>query len=406
MSTEASYRFERTVDPGGTVRALDRACELIAEFSEGAVEVCEGVIDAYPNPIEEMEVRLRPARANALLGLALSGEEMAAHLRRLRLEVDDEGETLRVRVPTFRQDLRTEIDLVEEVARAHGYENIPETLPQASAGVGALPPELEFEREVRKLLRGLGLSEAVTSSLESPEALDRIGLPEGDPRRRAVRIANWKTADRSQLRTTSLTSLLEVVAYNRRHGVEAVSVFDLGRVYLSQSEHELPREPRRLGIAVTGTMDVGRWQPPQELASWDFYALKGVVENVLRAAARVPGEFAPADDPVLHPGRSAEVSLDGEPVGMLGEVLPEVREAYDLSDPVFVAELDLDALEKHVGGAPRYKPVSRYPAVTRDVAFSLTFRRTDRTLTDDEVDDVMDRVRSALTEELGAQIRE
>jgi len=451
MSTEASYRFERTVDPGGTIRALDRAAELIAEFSENSVEIAAGVVDAYPEPIEEVEISLRPSRANSLLGLHLTAAEMAQHLRRLHLQVE-EGDNLLVRVPTFRQDLQEEIDLVEELARVHGYENIPETLPRAAAGVGGLPPELAFEREVRQLMRGMGLSESVTSSLESPEAHDRLRFPDDDPRRKAVVISNWRTVDRSQLRTTLLTSLLDVVAHNRRHGVEDVSLFDIGRVYLPQAADDLPHQPQHLGIAVAGRTNRGLWRVPQELARWDFYALKGVLENLLQALARMPAQFTPESQPPMRPGRAAHLLLNGEVVGSLGELRPEVREAYDLPDPVFLAELDLDLIRNRAADAPHYQSVSRFPAVTRDVAFllprevpaeksgqaireaagehleslmlfdafegrplpagqrnlafSLAFRRPDRTLTDDEVDAAMERIRDALRQQLGARIRE
>jgi phenylalanyl-tRNA synthetase beta chain len=450
MSTEASYRFERTVDPGGTVRALDRACELIAEFS-GEAEIAVGVVDAYPDPYEEVEIELRPDRANALLGVKLSAAEMADYLRLLDLQVEA-GEVLRVRVPTFRQDLRKEIDLVEEVARVHGYENIPEELPRTGAGVGGLASELVFERQVRGLMRGLGLSEAVTPSLEGAEGHNRLGLSEGDARRRAAVLSNWKTMDRSQLRTTLLTSLLDVVAHNRRHGVEEVGIFDVGRVYLPGAEGELPDQPQHLGLAATGVMTRGRWQVGRDLQSWDFYALKGIVESLLAATARSEGEFAPVENPSLAPGRAAQVSVKGQVVGQLGEVSREVREAYDLPAPVFVAELDLDLLRNCAAEEAQYRPVSRYPAVTRDVAFllerdvsaeraesiireaagddletlalfdafegepvpegqrnlafSLSFRRSDRTLTDEEAEAAMERVRAALRQKLGARIRE
>jgi len=451
MSTEASYRFERTVDPGGTIRALDRAVELIAEFSGNSVEIATGVADAYPQPVEPVEIALHPSRVNSLLGLDLTAGEMAEHLRRLHLEVR-EGETLSVSVPTFRQDLQKEIDLVEEIARVHGYENIPETLPRAAAGVGGLPPALTFEREVRHLMRGMGLSESVTSSLESADAHDRLALPEDDPRRAAVAISNWKTVDRSRLRTTLLTSLLDVVADNRRRGVEDVSLFDTGLVYLPQAPDDLPHQPQHLAIAVSGRMNSGLWKVPQELASWDFYALKGIIENLLKAVVRTPAQFAPEAKPPFRAGRAARVVVNGEVLGSLGELRPDVRETYDLPDPVFLAELDLDALRKHAADAPQYQPVSRFPAVTRDVAFllprefpaekaeraireaagehlesltlfdafegrplpagqrnlafSLAFRLPDRTLTDEEVEAAMEQIRERLRDQLGAQIRE
>jgi len=451
MSTEASYRFERTVDPGGTIRALDRVCELMAEFAGSPIEIAGGVVDAYPNPIPEAEIRLRPSRVNGLLGLELSPSQIASYLRRLELKVE-EGERMIVRAPTFRPDLITEIDLVEEVARVHGYENLPETLPRASRGAGSLPPELVFEREIRHLMRGLGLSETVTSSLESPEAHERLGLPEDHPLRRAVRISNWKTADRTQLRTTLLTSLLEVVAHNRRHGVSDVAFFDLGRVYLPLAGDTLPEQPQRLGVAVSGVINRGRWRVPPDLQQWDFYALKGVVGNLLEGVARASGEFAPETHPALRAGRTASVALNGLVIGIMGEVRGEVREAYDLPDPVFAAEFDVPLIQQQAAAEPVFRPVSRFPAVTRDVAFllprevpadraervardsagddletlilfdafegrplpegqrnlafSLAFRRADRTLTDAEVDETMDRIRAALRSHLGAHIRE
>ncbi len=462
MNTEASFRFERIVDPGGTIRALDRVCELMVEFSETPLEIAAGVVDAYPNPIPEVEIKLRPARVNGLLGLNLTPSQLAAYLRRLELKMD-EADPLIVRVPSFRPDLVAEIDLVEEVARVHGYENLPETLPRASRGAGSLPPELVFEREVRHLLRGLGLSETVTSSLESAEAHDRLGLPADHPLRRAVQISNWKTADRTQLRTTLLTSLLEVVAHNRRHGVSDLAIFDLGRVYLPCGEDALPDQPQRLGLAVTGVIGRGRWRAA-DLRPWDFYGLKGIVENLLEAVSpgsagvspafrpRLTAEFAPETHPALRAGRTARVTVNGVVIGVMGELRAEVRETHDLPDPVFVAEFDLALLQQQAAGEPVFRPISRFPAVTRDVAFvlprdvaadraerviresagddlenlvlfdafegrplpegqrnlafSLAFRRADRTLTDAEVDETMDRIRKALKAQLGARIRE
>jgi phenylalanyl-tRNA synthetase beta chain len=451
MVTEASYRFERVVDPGGTVRALDRACELIAEFSSSPVEIAVGAVDAYPNPIAERRIALRPARVNQLLGLQLSPTEIADLLRLLQLGVQ-EGDPLTVIAPTFRQDLKEEIDLIEEAARAHGYGSFPEHLPRASAGVGGLAPDLRFERQVRGIALGLGLSEAVTSSLEGPEDLARLNLPEDHPLSRPVRVNNAKTMDRSQLRTTLLTSLLGVAAENRRRGVSDVSIFDLGRVYRPGSDDELPDQPQHLGLAGAGRRWLGEWAMARGEAYWDFYALKGIVETIVQSAARLQPSFAPCSHPVLHAGRAAEVMVAEKAIGCLGEIRPQVREAFHLPDPVFAAELDLDLLRELAGGEPQYQPISRFPAMVRDVAFllprtipaaraeaviraaagedlealalfdayegdplpsgqrnlafSLTFRRSDRTLTDQEVEAAMERVRAVLRERLGAQIRQ
>jgi len=451
MSTEASYRFERSVDPGGTVRALDRVCELIAEFSGGQVEIASGAIDAYPNPITETVIALRPERANALLGTQLSAAEMAEHLERLQLRVTV-GDPLVVKVPTFRQDLKLEIDVIEEVARAYGYESIPQTLPAAMAGVGRQAPELAFDDQVRQVLRGLGLSETVTSSLEAPEALAKLGLAEDDPWARPVALSNPKTLDRSQLRTNLLTSLLDVVAVNRRYGVADVSIFDLGTVFLPRDEAQLPDQPQHLGLACTGARWQGFWNLPKGAEQWDFFALKGVAEQALRAVARVAAECTSAQHPSFSPTQCARVTVGGELIGYLGRVSDAVAEAWDLPDPVYVAELDLDLIRRRAAEQPSFRPPSRLPASVRDVAFvlprgvaagqaeqviresagpdleelrlfdvyegkplpeghrnlafSLTFRRDDRTLTEEEVEAVMEAVRRALREGLGAAIRE
>ena len=450
MSTEASYRFERIVDPGGTLRALDRVCQLVADFSSEPVEIARGVVDAYPKPVKEVTIKLRPKRANALLGVNLTADEMADHLRRLQLKVEGKG-VLRATVPTFRQDLKEEIDLIEEVARAYGYHNIPETLPRSSAGVGRLPADLAFEREARAIMLGLGLSESVTPSFEGPDALPRLRISGDHPLARSVTISNAKTLDRSQLRTTLITSLLDIVAHNRRHGVADVSIFDLGRVYWSRGEDELPHQPQHLGVTGAGILYRGRWAAKGGSERWDFYALKGMIETVIQRLTLRSAEYSPHSDHYLQPGRAARVEIGNEVIGHFGEVAAEVREAYDLPDPVYVAELDLDLLRKHAA-SPQFQSFSRFPAVTRDVAFlvsretpaqraeaiirvaaggdlesltlfdayegkplsagqrnlafSLTFRSQDRTLTDEEVEAHMTRLRTALRDHLGAVIRE
>ncbi len=254
------------------------------------------------------------------------------------------------------------------------------------------------------------------------------------------------------LRSTLLTSVLDVVALNRRHGVTDVSVFDLGVVFLPAEPEELPHQPQHLALAGMGNRWQGFWNLPKGAEKWDFFALKGVLEQVLRAVPRVRVEFSPAPLPMLSVSQSARITLNGEAIGFLGELSDAVREAWDIPDPVFVAEIDLDLVRQHAQPQPPFVPLSRFPGATRDVAFllprgvpaqraeevirahagealeslrlfdvyegkplpegvrnlaySLAFRRADRTLTDEEVDGAMDRVRAALRKELGATIRE
>ncbi len=229
-------------------------------------------------------------------------------------------DVLVVTIPTFRQDLKEEIDLIEEVARAYGYQNIPATLPTESADVGRPDPGLAFDDEVRGVLRGLGMTEVITSSLEDPALLTHMKLPAEDPRSQQVTLSNPKTVDRSVLRSTLLTSLLEVIAINQRHGVTDVSAFDLGVVFLPRGENELPAQPQHLALAGRGTRWHGFWNLGKGGEQWDFFALKGVLDQVLRGVARVEPEYAPEARPMLAVSQSARVSLHGEVIGFLGQL--------------------------------------------------------------------------------------
>jgi phenylalanyl-tRNA synthetase beta chain len=449
LDTEASYRFERIVDPGGTVAALDRAAAIIADACGGSV--APGVVDEYPKVLLPVTIELRPRRANQLLGTRLSKARMAALLRRLQLEVK-EGEALRVTCPTYRPDLQAEIDLVEEVARVHGYDRIPATVTGGAGAPGRQAPELEFDLRVKQALMACGLNEALSYTLTDAGVFDRLHLPPGHPRRRALRVKNPKSEEYTVLRTTMLDSMLSALAHNARRGVSDVALFEVGRVYLRREQDDLPHERRSAGIAVMGGAWSSRWGLDPAVARADFYSLKGIVEQVAAALCEGELEFAALSHPSLREGHAAAVRLDGEEIGLLGAPSAAVREHYDLPDGAYVAELNLEAMMRRARGHAQSRRLSRYPAVRRDIAlivaggvlareveqvirrqagenlervelfdlytgrpvpagykslaYALAFRHPERTLTDQEADAALTNIKQGLRAELNAQMRE
>ncbi|HUT75986.1 MAG TPA: phenylalanine--tRNA ligase subunit beta [Armatimonadota bacterium] len=457
LDTEASYRFERIVDPGGTVAALDRVAAIIADACGG--KVARGITDQYPKAILPVTIELRPRRANQLLGTRLSKARMAALLRRLQLEVE-QGEALRVTCPTYRPDLQAEIDLVEEVARVHGYDRIPATVTGGAGAPGRQAPELEFDLRVKQALMACGLNEALSYTLTDAGVFDRLHLPPGHPRRRALRVKNPKSEEYTVLRTTMLDSMLSALAHNARRGVSDVALFEVGRVYLPvpsavegrREQDDLPHERRSAGIAVMGGAWSSRWGLDPAATRADFYSLKGIVEQVASNLCEGDLDFAALSHPSLREGHAAAVRLDGEEIGLLGAPSVAVRDHYDLPDGAYVAELNLEAMMRRARGHAQSRRLSRYPAVRRDIAliipggvlareveqvirrqagenlervdlfdlytgrpvpagykslaYALAFRHAERTLTDEEADAALTNIKDGLRAELNAQIRE
>ncbi len=453
IASEAAARFEKWVDPEGCRAAADRACALLAELAGGVV--LEGAVDVYPRPAAPRLVRARPARINALLGTDLPAEEMAGIFRRLGFEVRPEaadGE-MTVVIPTRRPDIEGEHDLAEEVARLYGYDRVPVTLPRSPAAPAPLARARRLAEEVRRLCLAAGLHEVMTYSFHDPALFDRLGLPAGDGRRRAIPLANPLTADQGVLRTSLLPLLLEVAATNVRRRQEDVAIFEVGRVYLARSLPlaELPEERLALAALATGRVRPNGWWGTGEEA--DFFYLKGVAEALLERLGVDEVAFRRAQPPGYHPGRTAEIALvgTGEVLGVVGEVHPQVASAWDLPGRVVALELDAERLFELARPVHAYRPLPRYPAVSRDLAvavraevpaervrqtivtaagpllesvrlfdlyagpgvpagwrslaYSLVYRAADRTLTDAKVEEVHDRVRRALVEELGAELR-
>lgn len=367
MRTEASHRFEKGLHPRLAEWAIDRAAALLAEVAGG--EVAPGVIDvASPFP-EPVRLSLRPKRVNDVLGTTLSPAEMKRALMSLGFEVDlgKGAERMDVQVPWFRGDVGEEADLIEEIARIHGFDNIPATLPTGASVQGKQSEPLPSVSAIRRRLASAGLYETISYSFISPQAFDAIRLSDDDDRRQAISIANPLSEEMSVMRTTILPGLLQAAATNVRRQNQHVRLFELGKVYIPQELPltGLPKEKWTLGIIMSGTAPNQVWGESSRTV--DFYDLKGLIEAVAETL-QIEAVINAATHPALHPGRTAEVTVDGVVAGHFGELHPKVAEAHDLKGRVYVAELDLEPLFSATPSVRRYRPLSRYPAVDRDLA--------------------------------------
>jgi len=368
MGTDAAFRFERGIDPEGVVRALDRAAQLIADLSGG--RVCKGHIDTYPGKVPVSgPIRLRMDRVEAILGTPVKTSEATAIFRGLEMSVKKEGRgVLSVTPPTFRVDLWREIDLIEEIARIHGFDRIPVTVPAIPVPGELHDRKREFESAVRSALNGLGFAEVLNYSFISPNSAEVLGFPGGDERRRFVRIANPLTEDQAVMRTTLLYGLLETMRRNVNAGSPDLKLFELGKIFIAAGEGELPREIDKIALLVTGSRYGENWHF-QSLAA-DFFDVKGALET-LAGALRVGGLRceAASDIPWLHPGRAARVFAGEREIGAFGELHPDAAGRMDLRGRAFVLEVEAGPLTGGAERAFRYREYSRFPSMIRDVAF-------------------------------------
>ena len=361
ISTEASYRFERGTDPGVVLAALDRAAQLITELAGGTI--CEGTVDVYPGQQPLTQVQLRPERVNFVLGTILEVAEMAQILNRLGFDVDTTGEVYQVTVPTFRSDVTREIDLIEEIARVHGYDNIPTTLPKGDIPVPAPNSKTEVRRCIKHFLLAAGMMEAVNYSFCDPNCFDKIRLNANDPLRNTLQLRNPLSPEMSVLRTTLTPSLLENAQHNRNHQIDSIALFETGSVFVHDGEE---KEPERVAGVLAGQIGEGVYSDPYRPP--DFFDIKGLVEGMLEVCGVVDWTLQKTDVRTFHPGRNAEVLLDDKRIGVFGEVHPEVLENYDLPYKAYLFEFDLEGLADAATFAKRFEPISIYPKVARDLA--------------------------------------
>ena len=364
MHTEASHRFERGADPEGVIPAINRAAQLIAELAGG--EVAAGIIDVYPGKREPAQVKLRPERVNFVLGTQISSDEMVDILTRLGFDVTPAYE---VTVPTFRPDVSREIDLIEEIARVHGYDNIPTTMPAGDVPTPPSTARSELRERVKTHLIASGMTEAVNYSFYDPRDFDRVRLDASDSVRKALKIRNPLSEDMSIMRTTLVPSLLENAQRNRNHRVENIQLFEMSKVFVPSGDSELPNEPERIAGIIAGTIGAGVHGDPFRKA--DFFDIKGVVEGLFDACGISDYAIAPTRHPLFHPGRNASVAINGQHLGIFGEAHPEVQQNYDLENETYLFEFDFEMLASAADLTRRVEPISIYPSVNRDIAVVL-----------------------------------
>ncbi len=364
LISEASLRFERGVDPDLAARAADRAAALIAEVGGGTV--APGIVDAYPGKQPALHLPLRPARANAVLGTSLTCDEIAALLAPLGFDITVSGDDLDLVVPTFRPDIEREIDLIEEVARLFGLENIPATRPGGRERIGGRTSAQRFAVRVGSTLRAAGLDEHVGYSFGDRADLGRLGW-ELAPDETLVELINPISEEQAVLRWTLAPSLLRAVSHNRRHGVADVHLYEMGTTFVTAEGRKQPKERLMVGGALAGDWNRPGWDEPAH--SLDFFDGKGVLETLLEVTHSGRWSVRECERPWLQSGRSAEVIVGGDVVGWLGEVAHEVLDAFELAGPVVLFELSVPALVKAASRESiQYREVPRYPAYALDVA--------------------------------------
>ncbi len=449
LPSEASYRFSRGVHPEVVRPAVERAAELMREHAGGTV--ARGLVDCYPAPVPPREVALDMAEVRRILGVDFPTEEAVRILRALEFRVEQTGPaSLRATVPPHRLDVQSgTADLIEELARVHGYDRLPATLLAEELPEQHRNRAVELEERVRDVLANLGLQEAMTYALTEPSREEPVGAGAGP----YVELVNPISSERRVMRHSVLASLLEVAAANVRHTPD-VRLFEIGMIYLPREGEKLPDELRRLAVVLSGRRDPEFWAEAAgaERPWLDFFDLKGAVESLADALHLRDVSYRPNAAPYLHPGRAAELLIGGKVAGHLGQLHPQTATVYGLADrPVLAADLDLEAVLAAVPERFTYRPVPRFPAALRDIAvvvedsipaervaaeirvaggellrglrlfdlyrgesippgtrslaYALTYQADDRTLTDKDVDKAHKKIEDRLKHVLKAQIR-
>jgi phenylalanyl-tRNA synthetase beta chain len=444
LQSEASLRFEKQLQPEQAMQAQAVAAQLMIELC--GARLVPGTIDVGGDGPPPVTIRLREARVAALLGRPISRKRSREYLEALECAVSEAPDGLDVQPPAFRRgDLIREVDLVEEVARLDGLDKLPATLPSRHGAYGRLTPRQRMRRRAVDALAAQGLDEILGWSFTSPDVYRRLRL--GQPP--AVVLDNPLSIEQSQLRTELLSSLLDVAGRNRARGAADLRLFEAGAVFLPQEGETLPREPYHLAALLLGAVRPATWRHPDPPQA-DFFAAKGALAGLLEALDVRNWDVVRTEAPFLHPGRSAAIVVDGEPIGWVGEVHPLVAAAWDLSEAVAAFELDLDAVP--VPGTHAYEDVTSFPAVREDLAvvvsedvsaarvidvvrsagaplleradvfdvyrdadrigagnvslaLHISYRAPDRTLTDEEVAAKRQAITDALAEQLGGRVR-
>ena len=437
LRTDASAKYEKGLDPNLSIIAVNRAVQLVEML--GCGEVCPGMVDCYPNVRTERTLEYSPESINKLLGTNISSDEMIELFKLIEVKADGHKAV----IPTFRPDLEAEADLAEEIARFYGYDKIESTLAAGTPTVGKKSPSQQIEDKIKNTMVAMGLCEAMNYSFESPKVFDKLNIPADSDLRKTVKISNPLGEDFSIMRTITLNGMLTSLATNfKRHRSESAGLFEIGKIYIPKALPltELPDELPKLTIGMFGQ-------------GVDFFTVKGIAEELFGVLGIKDAEYtANKNLPYMHPGRTADISLNGKNIGFAGQLHPSAAENYGIGTEVYIAVIDINTLVENADFDHIYKPLPKFPAVERDiamlvrdevpvkaiedvlrikggkfledirlfdvykgkqieqgfksVAYSLFFRAPDKTLTDEEISSPMKKILAELEEKLGAKLRE
>ncbi|MBT8341890.1 MAG: phenylalanine--tRNA ligase subunit beta, partial [Desulfatitalea sp.] len=387
LKSDASHRFERGVDPRGTLYALDRAAQLITQLGGG--KLIDGTIDVADDLPVAPTIELSVAATNRLLGTDVERDDIARLLSEIDFQVSTmNDDVLQVTVPSFRVDVSRPEDLMEEVARRIGYDQIPVTFPVIPAEAHPSAEAFLQRQEIRELLVGMGFAEAITYSFVPADAARRLGFGEQDPRSRQLAILNPLSEDQAVMRTSLVHGLLDTMHHNLAHQSRNLRLFEIGNIFISRGSDQQPEEIEMLAGLWTGDGNHAQWHT--KARPCDFYDMKGTVEGLLKGLrVRDACITAQADEQCIYtaPGATALIMVDGEPLGIVGQMHPKVLAAYDLRQAAFVFELDVARLVARIPQRLKFRPLPKYPATTRDTTLIVA--------RDLEADALVDFVRKA-----------
>lgn len=450
LSSEASGRFERGVDSETTIKALDRAAQLLQEMD--ACTVCEGIVDVYPNPKQANYVTFTPEQINNHLGTNIAKDVMLNIITSVGFDVTkDENDEITVKVPSWRNDVTCMADISEEIARLHGFDKIKSTLPNGVSMQGTQSAKQTFIDKVKASLSSQGLYETISFALTNEETFNKLNIPQDSPLRKAVPIMNPLSDEYPLVRTTLLSSIFDNLARNLARKNDDVALFEVGSVFFPKAlpVTELPDEVVKIAGAITGRRNAQGWNQTNDMV--DFYDAKGIIEELL-ANLRVTRYTVEAGTHyAMHPGKTALFKKGRDVIATVGEVHPAVLSAYGITKPVYIFELDATTVMKYMAKDLKYKALPKYPATSRDLAmlvdvdvnaadiekamtkaagqnltqitlfdvytgkqveegkkslaFSLTFQSNDKTLTDAEIDPAIEKIVAKLQKDFNANLR-
>jgi len=456
LRTEASNRFEKGIDKEVQIYALDRAADLINKIAMG--KISSGKVDTNIKLYQPNKINLRIKRVSKILGQLLDKDEFKTKnkiidiLNKLEFKfVEDKGEYIEVIPPSFRGDVEREIDIIEEIARIYGYNKIKPTLFNTTIAQEGKKFRLKVVDQVREILIGCGLNEVITYSFISPETFDKIRIPEGHKLRNAIKIKNPLTRDHSLMRTSLISSLLEIIKWNTNRQAELVKIFEAGKIYLPYPDKpgSLPNEKLIIAGAINKTTRGDVWEKSLSL---DIFDVKGIIETVFQGLKVENWEVVQGNHPAFHPLRNGKIIIRGKEVGIFGEIHPEIINNYRIPGKVNLFEIDFENLFPNVPLDIKYCVLPKYPSVQRDLAlivkeeilsadivktiklideklikivtlfdifkgkqigdgykslaYSVVFQAEDRTLTDQEVENIFKKIREQLIAKFSAKIRE